>query len=95
MKIEGGMPSVCKGAIDMMSAFLLPALAKGPLSPMTLCDEQLHLCTSPVVKELDSDAFVQRVLASKPDFLKDNDYIDRLYAKIKADPNPRPMKRAV
>jgi len=39
MKIEGGMPSVCKGAIDMMSAFLLPALAKGPLSPQTLCDE--------------------------------------------------------
>ena len=33
MKIEGGMPSVCKGAIDMMSAYLLPALANGPLSP--------------------------------------------------------------
>mmetsp|Transcript_25051 Transcript_25051/g.38877 ORF Transcript_25051/g.38877 Transcript_25051/m.38877 type:complete len:106 (+) Transcript_25051:114-431(+) len=31
--IEGGQKSVCKGAIDMMSVQLLPAVAEGILSP--------------------------------------------------------------
>lgn len=47
MKIYGGIPSVCKGAIDIMAVDLLPSLAEGVLSPQRVCDEYLHVCKSP------------------------------------------------
>ena len=65
-KIEGGVSSVCKGAIHEMAQFLLPSLANGVLSSNRVCDETLHLCSSPVIKELDEQKFVQNVLGSKP-----------------------------
>ena len=46
-KIYNGIPSVCKGAIDIMAENLLPALAEGLFSPMRICDEDLGLCNNP------------------------------------------------
>ena len=93
--IEGGDPSVCKGAIDTMANFLLPALAKGPLSPQTFCDEFMGVCKSPVIDELSADAFAAKRISEKPAIIKNNDFVDNLYKKIKADPNPRSIKRSI
>lgn len=65
-KIDGGVPSVCKGAVHEMATFLLPSLANGVLSSNRVCDEMLHLCSSPVIKELDENKYVQDMLSSKP-----------------------------
>jgi hypothetical protein len=94
-KIEGGKKSVCEGAIDIMASNLLPAIAKGVLSPQRVCDEYLHLCSSPEITELSADAYVEMRLNEKPASLKNNDFVDNLYAKIAADPNPRPTKRSI
>ena len=95
LDIEGGEWSVCKGGVDAMTPFLLDALAEGILSPSRVCDEYLHLCKNPHITELSADAFVKRQLDAKPDFIKNNDFIDKLYAKIKADPNPRRIVRSI
>ena len=50
--IYGGVPSVCKGAIDMMAGDVLPALAESVFSPMRICDEDLGLCNNPNIKDL-------------------------------------------
>ena len=53
-KIYGGDRDVCKGAIDLMANILLPAIADGVLSSNRVCDELLHLCSSPNIIELNA-----------------------------------------
>lgn len=65
------------------------------MSPQRICDEYLHLCGSPHITEEDVDSYVNNLLASKPDFLKNNDYVDGLYKKIAADQNPRETVRSI
>ena len=85
--IHGGIPSVCKGAIDIMAVNVLPAIALGELSPQRICDEYFHVCNDPVIRELSADDFVKKRLDAKPKMIDSNDFIDQIYAKIKADPN--------
>lgn len=93
--IEGGDPSVCKGAIDTMANYLLPALVNGPLSAQAVCDESMGVCSSPVIKELSVDAYVKQRLDSKPDAISNNDFLDKIYAKINADPSERKIRRSI
>jgi len=93
--IEGGDPSVCKGAIDTMANYLLPALVNGPLSAQAVCDESMGVCSSPVIKELSVDAYVKQRLDSKPDAISNNDFLDKIYAKIKADTSERKIRRSI
>lgn len=86
---------MCKGAIDTMANFLLPALAQGPLSPQTFCDEFMGVCKSPVIDELSADAFAAKRISEKPEIIKNNDFVDNIYKKIKADPNPRSIKKSI
>jgi len=95
MGIYGGVKSVCSGAVEIMSLSVLPALAEGVLSPQRVCDETFHLCSDPVIDELSADKFVERVIGSKPESLKNNDFVDNLYKKIKEDTSPRPIIRSV
>ena len=95
LHIEGGDPSVCKGAINTMAGYLLPALVNGPLSPQHVCDEQMGVCSDVTIKELDVNAYVQKRLSEKPDIIKNNDFIDNIYKKIKADPNERKIRRSI
>jgi len=48
-----------------------------------------------VVKELSAEEYVEKKLKDKPDIIKSNDYVDKIYAKIKADPAPRKTVRSV
>jgi len=94
-KIEGGERAVCQGAIDTMANSVMPALAQGIFHPQRVCDEYLHLCPSPVVTELSAEEYVEKRLKDKPDIIKSNDYVDKIYAKIKADPGPRKTIRSI
>jgi hypothetical protein len=88
-KIYGGIPSVCKGTINMMAESVMPAIAEGILSPSRICDEWLGWCSKPVITELHEEDFVKRVLSSKPESIKNNDFVNNIYKTIAADPNPR------
>jgi len=94
-KISGGERAVCQGAIDIMANSLMPALAQGIFHPQRVCDEYLHLCKTPVIEEESADAYVKKRLSEKPEIIKNNDFVDKLYAKIKADPNPRKTVRSI
>jgi hypothetical protein len=93
--IEGGEKAVCQGAVSTMAGSLLPAIAEGIMSPQRICDEYLHLCGNPHIIEQDVDTYVNNLLASKPEIIKSNDFVDNLYKKISSDPNPRETVRAI
>mgnify|MGYP000279724285 CR=1 FL=1 len=61
----GGIPSVCKGAIEIMAESLLPAIGEGIFSSQRVCDEYLHVCASPKITHLSADEFVKKQLADK------------------------------
>ena len=94
-KIYGGIHSVCKGTIDIMAESLMPSIESGIFSPQRICDEHFGFCSSPQITELSSESYVNKRLSSKPENIKDNQFVNNLYAKIAADPNTRPIRRSI
>lgn len=78
-----------------MANSLLPAIAQGIMSPQRICDEYLHLCANPHITEQNVDDYVNNLLASKPEIIKNNDFVDNLYKEIASDPNHRETVRAI
>lgn len=93
--IEGGEKAVCHGAVNTMADSLLPAIAEGILSSQRVCTEYMHLCDSPDIGQLDVNDYVKKVLSDKPESIKNNDFVDSLYDKIKSDKNERPTIRQI
>ena len=79
----------------MMAKSLLPAIAGGILSTQRVCDEYLHLCPKPDIKELDIEAYVFKVLSEKPDIIKDNNFVDEIYEKIANDKSQRKTIKSI
>lgn len=79
VKSIGNVRSVCEGGIKFTSEFFFPALAEGVLSPRRVCDENFGFCSSPVITQLSADEYVAKRLASKPDSIKNNDFVNNLY----------------
>lgn len=75
-----------------MAKSFLPALADGIISSQRICDETLHVCNSPKIKELNAQDYINRVIGQKPDIIKNNDFIDRLYDNINSDSNKASRK---
>lgn len=94
-KIYGGVPSVCHGAIKIMADSVLPSVEAGIFSPQRICDEHFGFCSNPHITELSAEAYVEKRLAAKPESTRDNQFLNNLYKKIAADPNPRPIKRSI
>ena len=44
-----------------------------------VCNERLGFCKSPIITELDLSTVVNNILATKPESLKNDDYIQNLY----------------
>jgi hypothetical protein len=44
-----------------------------------ICHYAIPLCEEPVFKQLKHSDYISEVLADKPDFIKNDDYIDNLY----------------
>ena len=78
-----------------MADSLLPALAEGILSSQRVCTEYLNLCDTPNITQLDVNEYVTRVLSDKPESIKNNDFVDSLYDKIKNDKNKRATIRQI
>ena len=93
--IYGGIHSVCQGAIDIMADSVMPSIEGGIFSPQRICDEHFGFCSSPHITELSAESYVAKRLAAKPENTKDNQFVNNLYKKIAADPNPRPIRRSI
>lgn len=55
----------------------------------------LDICKDPVFVEEDVEDYVKQRLDAKPEMIKSNSYIDDIYKKIAADPNPRETIRSI
>lgn len=95
LDIESGQKQVCHGAVNTMADSLMPAIAQGILSSQRVCTEYLHLCDTPEITQLDVNDYVARILSDKPKSIKNNDFVDSLYDKIKNDKNERPTIRQI
>lgn len=64
-----------------MISVILPELTTFLLSPSYFCGRITGSCTNKW-KAIDPNEFIDRQLDSKPSFVQNNDYIDRLYDEI-------------
>lgn len=81
--------AVCDGAVHNMTDVIVPQLVELLTSPSYGCSRLLGFCDTPVWKTLDPQDYIDNILADKPDFLKDNDYINKEYEKINEDTEER------
>ena len=77
--IESHNTTVCPEAVKEMGDIMIPMLTNLILSPTYACGKGLNLCTDVKYVELKASDYVARVLSTKPDFLKDNNYLNSLY----------------
>lgn len=66
------------------------------LSPGFVCENMLPTCIGErEYKLLDENDYIRRLERGKPVSLRNDDYIDKLYAKIKEDSEPRKIVKMV
>ena len=93
--VETQNGTVCESAVKIMGDVLLPVVAHSILSADYVCHKLFGFCPSPDYVEHPASVDVARILAGKPDSIKNNDYLNKIYAKIRDDPNPRKIVRTV
>jgi sphingomyelin phosphodiesterase len=81
--------NVCSGSVREMSKLVIHQAVSGVLTPEYSCARLMGFCNSPKYRTLDSQDYIDRVLADKPELIKDNDFVNQQYKKINEDPNPR------
>ena len=87
--------NVCKGAIKEMEDIIIPVLTQSVFSPDYFCGEFLGYCTDENYYVFYAEAWVEQLLSTKPDIIKDNNYLNNIYKQIAASPQPRKTIRAV
>ena len=60
-----------------------------------ICNERLSLCESPIITEIDLKTVVKNILATKPESLKNDDYIQNMYEEMANLTDERPILRAM
>ena len=58
------------------------ALTNFVLTKDRVCNEIAGVCTSPHIRSISVEEAVQSILADKPEFLENDDYIEKLYDEI-------------
>ena len=77
--------NVCAGAITSMGDVLIPQITKMLFTGKYACSRFFGTCSTPQWRTINSEGFVRRIIADKPEVIKNNDYIDNLYKQIKND----------
>ena len=81
--------TVCKGLVQDMGDVVIPQITDMVLTAEYACSRLYGFCDSPVYATLNPQDYVKRMISEKPDIIKNNDFIDKLYAEIKADKKER------
>lgn len=80
---------VCPMMIDQFYTPAVPVITDYLLTRDRICTETLGICSTPTIQKIDLETVVNNILATKPLSIRDDNFIDNLYAEIAADPNPR------
>jgi hypothetical protein len=86
---------VCPSFISLYYESMLPVITDYIVTRERVCVEALEVCSTPVVHQIDLEKVVDDILATKPEIIKNDDFLDNLYAQIAADPNPRETLTAI
>ena len=81
--------TVCKGLVKQMGDVVVPQITDMVLTAEYACSRLYGFCDSPVYATLNPQDYVKRMISEKPDIIRNNDYIDKLYAEIKTDKKER------
>ncbi len=73
-----------------MGDIIVEVLTQSVFSPDYFCGEFLGYCTNDNYYVFYAEDWVDQLLKTKPESLLANDYVNKIYDKIAADPNPRP-----
>jgi hypothetical protein len=71
--------SVCEGGTRNMGGPLLDAFTNAFLKPEDFCENTIIMCHDGDYQMYHAEDFVNRVLATKPTFIKDNYFLNNLY----------------
>ena len=86
---------VCPGIIPEFVGPIFTTLTEYVLTKERICGEYFGVCDHPKYITETIEDYQARVLAYKPAIIQNDDYVNNLYAKIYADPNPRPTVKVV
>ena len=92
-------PTICGGAVHSYGPALFDATSNYLLGKDRWCNEILNVCTHLKVEEEDLHHVVDKILATKPKSLANDDFVDNMYeqmaAEMIADDTEREIIRAV
>lgn len=86
---------VCHGAIGEMGDVIWPQIFTFLMGPEYGCSRFAGVCASPKFYTLDPQDYIDRVLSDKPEFLKENNYVDQQYQKIAEDQEERKIVKVM
>ena len=79
----------CYPLIKRMLDTLVIAWTGSIFTKDRVCNEELHFCTYPHIRKITAKEAVSKILADKPDKIKNDDYHQQLYAEIDKDKRKR------
>ena len=87
--------SYCPGIVPQMGEWAFPVFTSYFATRDRFCDEYLGVCSQPVYEYIDLTKVVGEILATKPLNIRNDDFVNQMYAQIAADPNFRETYLAV
>jgi len=87
-------PSICgaEGSYAILNS-LLDLLNKVALDPVYFCTNIVYLCPHSAFDYYHAEAYANELVEGKPKFLKENNYLDSIYAKIRSTVDQRETLR--
>jgi len=86
---------ICPQIVPQMGNQMFPVISGYLATRDRVCDEWLGWCSAPVYEQIDLDNLVAEMMATKPLNIRDDNYVNNMYAQIAADPNVRETFLAV
>ena len=86
---------ICPQIVPQMGNQLFPVVSGYLTTRDRICDEYLGWCSQPVYEQIDLNKLVTDMMKTKPLAIRDDNFVNNLYAQIAADSNPRETYLAV
>jgi len=79
----------CRGFVYGAVNPIAESISSFLLEPEYSCQYEIKVCSTDYYTKLDPTDYVDRLMADKPTEIQSNDFIQKLYNEIAADPEPR------
>lgn len=82
INIVRGQKTFCEEIVHQFGSKLFPSLTHHFVTSDRVCDEHFGMCSQPVIEALNLESVVNKMLATKPASLANDNFINDLYAQI-------------